>query len=213
MSGTGERSHARRVTKRTRIAHHEAGHAVLSAAIADAPHLVSIRIASDSLGRARYRLEGCLEKRVQIHLAGFAAEDLVCGRRSRQFVGSDLSLSIAALTQPANSFLAEGLETCDQYLAVRDIVLMGVARSDKAIREGIERFYSVARDSLAAVWPQVASVARALLRHTEIDYAAFRAALGSGDIYSPVFLVQHEHGLMELSDEILARLRAESLAR
>src|SRR5262245_59879633 len=126
------------VPMRTRIAHHEAGHAVLSAAIGDAPDLVSIRQEDKSLGRARYRFDRSLESRVQIHLAGFAAEELLKGCRSKQFIGSELSLSIAALTNPKFALLGKGLETCDQFRAVQDVIDLGTAATEHAIRAEVE---------------------------------------------------------------------------
>lgn len=185
----------RSVSKRARIAHHEAGHAVLSAAINDAPHLVSIRDAKGSLGRARYRMEVRPERLIQVHLAGFAAEEILKGRRSRQLFGFEMGASITALTEPALASLGEGLETCDQYLAVREVLKMGDAATPQEIRAEIERFYNVAMESLRAVWQVVVAVAKALLRHTEIDRDGFHDAVGDHDIYTPVFVVQDAHGL------------------
>lgn len=172
---------------------------MLSAAIGDAPHLVSIRPDGETLGRARYRRDGRPESIVQIHLAGFAAEELLKGCRSKQFIGSELSCSITALTKPEFAFVGEGLETCDQFLAVKDIIDLGTEATNEAIRAQVERFYAAAKDSLEAIWPVVRSVAKALLEHTEIDYGLFRRAVGNRDIYGPVFEVQAAHGLMELN--------------
>ena len=74
----------KRITERTRTAYHEAGHAVLSAAINDTPELVSIREEHATLGRTRQRMFARPTLLVQVHLAGFAAEHLHTGRRSRQ---------------------------------------------------------------------------------------------------------------------------------
>ena len=112
-------------------------------------------------------------------------------------MGSDLSLSITALTKPELSFLSERLETSDQYLAVQDILFMGEAATDVEIRAGIECYYVAAKDSLAAVWPVVVSVAKALLKHTELDYSMFSDAVAGHDIYTPVFKVQDVHGLWQ----------------
>jgi len=184
------------VPKRKRIAHHEAGHAVLSAAIGDSPHLVSIRQEGASLGRARYRFAERTEWRVQVHLAGFAAEELLKGVRSKQYYGSDLGLSIAALTDERFRDMGEGLETSDQFLAVQDIISLGEATTRDAIAAELERFYLAAKESLSAIWPVVQSVAKALMSHTEIDDQGFRAAIGARDIYTPVFDVQERHGFL-----------------
>ncbi len=179
----------------TRIAHHEAGHAVLSAAIYDTPDLVSIRPTGASRGRTRYRTEGRPERLVQVQLAGFAAEELLKGRRSRQFAGPELGLSVLAAIDPAHASLAVRVEGCDQYLAVQEVLAMGCARTSDAIRAEIERFYVIARDSLAAAWPTVQTVAKALLKHEELDRKRMFEAIGGSDIYGPVFAVQEAHGL------------------
>src|SRR5688572_7518420 len=70
---------------RRRLAYHEAGHAVLSAAINDAPHFVSIRPTGQSLGRMRRRTDAGPAAMVQVHLAGYAAESILTGRSCRQF--------------------------------------------------------------------------------------------------------------------------------
>jgi len=179
----------------TRVAHHEAGHAVLSAAINDAPDLVSIRPKGVSRGRTRYRMEGRPERLVQVHLAGFAAEELLKGRRSSQLAGPELGFSVLATIEPRHASLAAGLEGCDQYLAVQEVLAMGGARTSDAVRAEVERFYVVARDSLAAVWPTVQALARVLLKHEELDRKGMFEAIGGSDIYGPVFAVQEAHGL------------------
>lgn len=181
--------------KLIRIAHHEAGHAVLSAAINDAPDLVSIRPNGVSRGRTRYRMEGRPERRVQVHLAGFAAEELLKGKRSSQLAGPELGFSVLAAIDPRHASLAAGLEGYDQYLAVQEVLTMGCARTSDAIRADVERFYIAARDSLAAVWPTVQALAKALLQHEELDRKGMFAAIGRSDIYGPVFAVQEAHGL------------------
>ena len=74
----------RRVDARSLTAYHEAGHAVLSAVIADKPERVSIRPDVHTLGRSSARLSAYPVSCAQVHLAGFAAEHIVTGRRSRQ---------------------------------------------------------------------------------------------------------------------------------
>lgn len=186
---------SRSVHKRTRTAHHEAGHAVLSAAINDAPHLVSIRANGESLGRSRYRMEGRPQMLVQVHLAGFAAEEILNGRRPRQFAGPELGFSVLALTEPRFASVAADLKGCDQYLAVQEVLAMGCARTSEAVRADIERFYGIAKAALAAAWPAVLALAKALLRDSELDSAGFFTAIRGHDIYAPVFAVQDAHGL------------------
>jgi hypothetical protein len=185
----------RSVPKRTRIAHHEAGHAVLSAAINDAPSLVSIRSSGMALGRSRYRMEAGPAFLAQVHLAGFAAEELLMGRRSRQLSGPELGFSIASLTDPALADIGSSVEGCDQYLAVQVVLAMGCPPTGEAVRADIERFYGIAKASLASVWPAVLAVAQALLRQSELDSDGFFAAIAGHQIYTPVFAVQDDHGL------------------
>ena len=186
----------RSVSKPVRIAHHEAGHAVLSAAINDTPDLVSIRASGASLGRSRSRMEGRLENRVQVHLAGFAAEELLTGRRPNQLAGPELGFSVLAAIEPRHASIAAGIEGCDQYLAVEEILGMGCPRTSDAIRAEFERFYVVAKESLSAVWPTVQALANALLKHKELDRNGVFQAIGRDDIYGPIFAVQKANGLL-----------------
>jgi hypothetical protein len=71
------------VSPRTRTAFHEAGHAVLSLAIANAPEVVSIRVSERTAGRIVARPSARSTTRIQVHLAGYAAEHLLTGRRPR----------------------------------------------------------------------------------------------------------------------------------
>jgi hypothetical protein len=184
----------KRVRKRTRVAYHESGHAVLSAAISDAPHLISIRPDGATLGRCHYRPAHSLEKRVQIHLAGFAAEELLLLRRPPQMDGSDLGLSIASFVYN-DAISSKCIKTCDQYLAVSDIVEMGCDRRDSAIRIEFNRFYAIAMESLKSVWPAVAAVAKTVLKKTDIDRSSFSGAIRGYDIYTPIFAIQKTHGI------------------
>jgi hypothetical protein len=169
---------------------------VLSAAINDTPDLVSIRASGASLGRSRSRMEGRLENRVQVHLAGFAAEELLTGRRPRQLTGPELGFSVLAAIEPRQASLAAEVEGCDQYLAVAEILGMGCPRTSDAIRTQFERFYVVARESLSAVWPTVQALANALLKHEELDRNGVFQAIGRDDICGPIFAVQKANGLL-----------------
>jgi hypothetical protein len=183
-----------RITKKQRVAHHEAGHAVVSAAINDAPVLVSIRGNDTSLGRSRYRFEAGPERLIQVHLAGFAAEEVLSGRHSRQLRGLELGVSIAAVTRSSHAALA-CVEGSDQHLAVQEILKMGCDPKSASIRAEFERFYAIAKASVEAVWPAVVSVAEALLKQSDLESRAFFEALRGHDIYGPVFAIQKAYGL------------------
>jgi ATP-dependent Zn protease len=186
------------VSKRMSTAYHEAGHAVLSAAINDSPRLVSIRESDNSLGRNQYRMEGRPVVRMQVHLAGFAAEELLKGHRPRRFSGHELGLSVLAATDPSLASAADvdpGMKSSDQYMAVQELLAMGCTRTEDAINTEIERFYAIAKESLAAVWPAVVAVAKALLKHSELDSEGFFTAIQGQDIFGPIHSVQRAHGL------------------
>jgi len=72
---------------------------------------------------------------------------------------------------------------------------MGVLEDDHAIKVEIERFYLIARESLSVVWKGVETIAKALLKHEELDRAGLDAALGEMAIYQLVLPVQRAHGL------------------
>jgi hypothetical protein len=149
------------VSRRKRTAYHEAGHAVLSAAINDSPTHVSIRQDGDTLGHSGQKMLGRHEMRIQVHLAGYAAEDLLTGHRPRQFV-QRLGFAILFATNPrlAASF-EPALESTDEQKAVEDILAMGCRRDDSSIRREVDHFYGAAKDSLATIWPAVEAVAKA----------------------------------------------------
>ncbi|HXK16555.1 MAG TPA: hypothetical protein VNG33_02030 [Polyangiaceae bacterium] len=153
-------------------------------------------IANDySLGRSRYAFEGPPERLVQIHLAGFAAEELLSGRQSRQLRGLELGMSVMAAVNPLLAGAASPAEGSDQHLAVREILTMGCAPNRDSIRAEFEHFYAIARAAVESVWPAVVAVAQALLERCELGRDAFSEAVGAHDIYAPVAAVQKAYGL------------------
>lgn len=98
---------ARRVRARTRTAYHEAGHALLSAAINDKPHHVSIRTAHGTLGRTTQKMSARPTCLAQVYLAGFAAENIATGCRPRQY-RIETGLAILAHTDRALVATFEG---------------------------------------------------------------------------------------------------------
>jgi hypothetical protein len=187
----------RRVTWTRRIAHHEAGHAVLSAALNDTPHLVSIRSDEASFGRCLYRFDARPERMLPVFLAGFAAEEVLTGSTPRRLRGPDLGFSVWSVVTPSeatSASVSELLGGCDQQLAVREIMKLGCDRDPEAIRAEFERYYALAKRSVEAVWPAVLAIAAAVRRSTELDRRAFRAAIGPFDIYTPIFAVQDGYG-------------------
>jgi hypothetical protein len=184
-----------RVPTRRKVAYHEAGHAVLSTAINDTPHLVSIRRTGSKRGRACYQFDAPPERLIQVHLAGFAAEELLDGRPSEQLRGLELDVSIATITLPRLAGLRPIVDGCDQFLAVQEALKMGVELRNESIREKFEFFYQVAKTSLQAVWPAVGAVARALLKRSELDRTGFFKAVGKYGLDGPVSAVQEKYGL------------------
>jgi hypothetical protein len=135
---------------------------------------------------------------VQVHLAGYAAEHLLTRRRPRQFA-QELGFALASALDPGRGELFPGLSTCDGYCAIKGVLAIAVLEPE-GIRSEVERFYDIARESLATVWPAVRGVAKALLAHEELDREGLNVALDGVDIYSPVFAVQRARGLLPRLD-------------
>jgi hypothetical protein len=183
------------VDPRRRTAFHEAGHAVLSAAINDKPHHVSIRSAHGTLGRTGQKMFAQPTSLAQVYLAGFAAEHILTGRRPRQY-NIETGLAILAHTDPTLISTFEGIEVSDGYGAVLHLLRTGVRPAEAELRREVDRFYEITRESVSAVWPAVKAVAGALLVHEELDREALDEVMGDAAIYLPVFTVQRAHGLL-----------------
>jgi hypothetical protein len=193
----GKTTKPRTPSARVRVAYHEAGHAVLSAAINDTPRHVSIRGNAETFGRSRVMRCARPTTLVQVALAGFAAEHLLTGRRSCHL---DREIGFAILTHfdPVLGAAFDGTMSRDGTLAVQDVLRTGCRETHEDIRVEVDRLYEVARESLACVWPAVNSVASALLERDELDRSAVDAALAAFDLVKPVFGVQRAHGLLAL---------------
>ncbi len=181
------------VDERTRTAYHEAGHAVLSAAIANTPQHVSIRSREHTLGRSGARMSARPTSRVQVHLAGFAAEHLLTGRRQRQ-LDQEVGFAILAHLDPKLGAAFAGSESRDGHRAVKEVLGMGVFAGTDEIKREVDRFYGICRESLSAVWPAGGDVAKALLELEELDRDGLEKALGDTDIHAPAFAVQAAPG-------------------
>jgi ATP-dependent Zn protease len=179
---------------RSRTAHHEAGHAVLSAAINDRPERVSVRDEGGTLGRCAQKMLVRPTSLAQVYLAGFAAEHLLTGRRPRGF-DVEVGLGVLAHLDPTLVNTMEGIKATDGYGAVHQVLRSGSREVEDDIRSEVERLYEVARKSLRAVWPSVRAVAEALLEYEELDRAGLDRALGEADIFAPVLAVQNAHGV------------------
>jgi hypothetical protein len=182
------------VSVRTRTAYHEAGHAVLSAAINTRPHHVSIRAEHGTLGRSGQRMLAEPASLAQVYLAGFAAEHLATGRRPRQY-DLETELAILAHTDPDLTATFEGIASSDGYGAVRELLRTGVRAVPEEIRREVDRLYEVARESLSVIWPSAKALAVSLLTREEMDREAIDAVLGDVDIARPVLAVQLANGL------------------
>jgi hypothetical protein len=199
MPGPARRSTQRgsAIDVRTRTAYHEAGHALLSAAINDKPHHVSIRGEHGTLGRSGQKMFARPTSLAQVYLAGFAAEHIATGRRPRQY-NDETGLGILAHTDPALVETFKGVETCDGFGAVQEVLRTGVRPVEDELRREVDRLYEVARESLTAVWPSVKALVEALLAREEVDRDGIDEAIGDADIYAPVFAVQQAHGLLQV---------------
>jgi hypothetical protein len=193
-SRTGPARRRNLIDERTRTAYHEAGHAVLSAAINDTPHRVSIRPDEGTLGRTSQWMTTRPTTLAQVYLAGFAAEHLLTGRRSRQ-LNVEVGLAILSVADPdlGSAFGGEG---SDGYGAVAQVLRTGVREVEDDIRRVVERLYDVARNSLSVVWDAVDAMAFALLQADDLDRSMVQGILGEFDMFNPVLRVQRAHGLM-----------------
>ena len=168
---------------------------VLSSAISDRPRYVTIRPQGNTLGRSRALGSPRPTSRVQVHLAGFAAEHLLTDRRPRQF-DREVGFAIIARQYPSVGEAFEGRAECDGCRAVDEVLKMSILTTPDDIRTEIDRFYKASLRSLAAVWSSVDAVAVALLDQEELDRHGVDVAIGDTDIYQPVFAVQHDLGLL-----------------
>ena len=175
---------------------------MLSAPINDKPHHVSIRAAHGTLGRTGQKMFARPTSLAQVYLAGFAAEHLLTGRRPRQY-NIETGLAILAHTDPTLTSTFEGIEAWDGYGAVLHLLKTGVRPAEEDLRQEVDRFFEITRASVAAVWPSVKALAKALLVHDEFDREGLDEVIGDADIYLPVFAVQRAHGLLPTSAPIL----------
>lgn len=193
------------VSERTRTAYHEAGHAVLSAAINDTPSHLSIRPNGGTLGRNTMKMFVRPTSLAQVFLAGFAAEHLLTGRRPRQ-LDMEIGMALLAHFDPKLVDTFDGIEATDGHGAVRQVLRTGVRENEAEIRRELQRLYGIACESLTVVWPAVEALAGALLKCEELDEDAIEEVLGECGLFIPVFAVQRAHGLLTAP---VAELQAE----
>jgi hypothetical protein len=166
---------------------------VLSAALNDEPHHVSIREDHGTLGRSAQKMSARPSSLAQVFLAGFAAEHILAGRRPRQYE-IETGLAILAQRSPRLTSGFDGIEASDGYGAVGQVLRSRNRPIEEELRRDVDRLYEVSRESIASVWPAVKRLANALLLHDELDRAGIESAIGDTDIYLPVLAVQRAHG-------------------
>jgi ATP-dependent Zn protease len=171
----------RRVKSLKRVAYHEAGHAVLSEAIATEAQYVSIKPNETKLGYMTSRPSARPSSRIQVHVAGYAAEHVLTGRRSRA-LDREIGFAIIARGDEALQAAFEAVHENDGYRAVQDVLRIMASLTDEEIRAEIDRYYDVARECLSAVWPAVVAIAKALLKHEELERAAIEEVLVEFDL-------------------------------
>jgi hypothetical protein len=182
------------VTQRTRTAFHEAGHGVLSLAIANAPEVASIRVSERTAGRIIARPSARSSTRVQVHLGGYAAEHLLTGKRSRRL--SEEVAIVANWDPELRADFAE-LEGRDGACAVYELLRVGTFENDDDAKREVERFYEATRESLSAVWPAVDQVAQALCEREELDRDALDELLADSELFMPILAVENAYGFMQ----------------
>lgn len=192
---TSSASRGSAIDPRTRTAFHEAGHAVLGAALNDRPHHVSIRGRDGTLGRTSQRRAASATSLAQVLLAGFAAEHARYGRRPKSY---DIETGLGILAHTDHSLVEkiEGVEGSDGYGAIHELLRTGVRAEEDDLRREVDRIYEITRECVAVLWPAVKALAKALLVHEEMDRDAIDEVIGPHDIYIPVFRIQRVHGLL-----------------
>jgi ATP-dependent Zn protease len=178
-----------------RTAYHEAGHGVLSAAINDSPNLLSIEPEGERLGFTRQAMFARPTSIAQVYVAGFAAEHLLTGRRSRDFV-REVALAVMTKFHPTLGEAFPDSEHRDGHRALEAILRCAQLGTAEEMLQEVDRFYEIARESLSAVWIAVDGVAKALIERRVLDRDGFDAVVGGFDIYTPIFAVQRRHGFM-----------------
>ena len=199
MSPTRTRRHASRSRThypwgdRTRTAYHEAGHAVLSTAIHEAPVLVSVRPDARRLGETTLGAWGRPNALAQVLLAGFAGEHLLTGRRPRQ-LRAEVQVTLVHFIAPDTVAGLRPWET-DGFAAVHEVLRMSTCRVADDVRREIERLYRAAHESLLTVRAAVDAVARALIEKEELRPRALKALLREFRVADAVRVVQWTHGV------------------
>lgn len=184
----------RRVCARALVAYHEAGHAVLGAALGDGPGHVSILADDTTLGHTRQHMVGPPPCLAQICLAGFAAEHRLTGRYPRQ-LEREVGFAILSLEdQQLRAAFSEASHR-DGHRAVQEVRRTALLRSRAEVQTEVARHYSAALASLSSIWPAVERVAEALLSRTQLDREQLFETIGGFDIYAPVLAVQRAQGL------------------
>ncbi len=116
-------------------------------------------------------MHGRPELLVQVHLAGYAAEGILAGKRSKD---AERRIGLACISVGHSiPELSEGHEGTDEHRAIGELVKMGIAIESETLRLEIDRYLGIAKESLVAVWPSVTAVAKALVKHGEIDREEF----------------------------------------
>jgi len=174
----------RRVSLQTLVAHHEAGHAILALAVGGTPEQVSIRPQEQTLGRSTQTLSAPPAQLAQVYLAGFAAEHLLLGYRPPQ-LDRELRFALIALSDSELAHAFSGSAEQDGGRAVRAVLQLGLFPEREILGE-IERYYAAARRSLAAVWPAVQMLAKALIEHQELNTVGLLEAIRGIDVLRPV---------------------------
>ncbi len=180
-------------------AHHEAGHAVLFAALTESlPHEVSIVPDDRTLGRAGYRGFVPPHELVQICLAGYAAEELHTLRQPR-CLNRDVSTAVFMHLNPVPSEAdpfgsSSRLKEQDWSKAVSQVIMMSTLIEHEAIKSTTLRFYHLTKEALTSVWPAVERVAKTLLERKAISGEELQGILAEYNLFLPVFEAQNKHG-------------------
>jgi hypothetical protein len=182
--------HSPKYSRRTLLAYHEAGHAVMASALADTPRVLTIRSAGRSAARTGFfSLFTNPVYLLQIALGGYASVHLYTRR---------IPFELAYYCAAPNATTTTLWDGDDLVAVTRMLRKLHRVRADGNLLEWFMKYYAMTRDCLRSVWPTVESIADALVAKTTLgrDELIVLFESNSGDIYTPIFAIQRAYGIV-----------------
>jgi hypothetical protein len=120
---------------------------------------------------------------------------VLTGRRSRT-LDREIGFAIIARGDKELQAAFEAVHENDGDRAVQDVLRITASPTDEEIRAEIDRYYDGARECLSAAWPAVVALAKALLKHEELERAAIEEVLLEFDLLRTGLAIQVAHGFL-----------------